>query len=60
MTERPMTVAQVADRWACSKDAIYALIRDQKLRAFRVGGKLLRIRAEDVTQWENAGGRRRM
>ncbi|MBN9291258.1 MAG: helix-turn-helix domain-containing protein [Hyphomicrobium denitrificans] len=56
MTEKPFTVAQVADRWACSRDAVYSLIRERKLRAFRVGGKLLRVTAGEVERWESAGG----
>lgn len=55
MTDKPFTVATLADRWQCSADAIYWLIREKRLPAFRLGGKLLRIRAEDVTAWENAG-----
>lgn len=53
---RPFTVASLAERWECSTHAVYALIRDKRLPAFRVGGKLLRIRAEDVQTWESAGG----
>lgn len=56
MTEKPFTVATLADRWQCSTHAIYWLIREKRLPAFRLGGKLLRIRAEDVTQWESTGG----
>lgn len=56
LTDRPMTVAQVAERWDCSTHAVYALIRAKRLPAFRVGGKLLRIQAKDVAAWESAGG----
>lgn len=56
MTDRPFTVATLADRWQCSAAAIYWLIREKRLPAFRLGGKLLRIRAEDVALWENTGG----
>jgi excisionase family DNA binding protein len=55
MTDKPFTVATLADRWQCSTAAIYWLIREKRLPAFRLGGKLLRIRAEDVVAWENAG-----
>ena len=55
MTEKPFTVAQVAERWACSPDAVYALIRSKKLQAFRVGGKLLRIQAKEIERWESIG-----
>jgi excisionase family DNA binding protein len=56
MTDKPFTVATLADRWQCSSAAIYWLIREKRLPAFRLGGKLLRIRAEDVASWENTGG----
>lgn len=58
MSDRPLTVAQVAERWACSRDAVYALIRTGQLPHFRVGGKLLRIKPGDVLAWENGGGMR--
>ena len=59
MTERPLTVAQVADRWDCSIDAVYAAIRKGDLQAFRVGGKLLRIKPEEIERWENVGANTR-
>lgn len=51
--EPPLTVQQLADRWACSRDAVYALLRTGRLPSFRVGGKLLRIKADVVRGWEN-------
>ena len=58
MSDRPYTVQELASRWQVSDEAIYDLIRrkDDPLPAFRVGGKLWRIRAEDVETWESAGG----
>ncbi len=55
MTDRPYTVSTLAERWGCSPDAVYALIRKGELKAFRVGGKLLRIQASEVERWESAG-----
>ncbi len=54
--DRPYTVASLAERWECSTHAVYALIREKRLPAFRLGGKLLRIRAEVVEAWERDGG----
>lgn len=59
---RPYTVAQLAARWQCAAESIYALIRKHErgepggLPAFTIGGKLLRIKAEVVDQWEGSGG----
>jgi excisionase family DNA binding protein len=59
---RPYTVEALAERWQCGKDAIYALIRKFAegepggLPAFTIGGKLWRIKAEVVDQWEDNGG----
>lgn len=56
MTDKPYTVAALADRWECTPQAVYATIKAGKLRAFRVGGKLLRVQAEEVARWESGGG----
>ena len=53
----PLSVAQLADRWACSRDAVYALIKSGQLPHFKAGGKLLRIKLADVVAWENGGAR---
>ena len=52
---RPYSVRDLAQRWACSRETVYSLIRSGELRAFRAGGKLLRITAAEVDRWENAG-----
>lgn len=46
------TVATLASHWGCGTDTVYALIHSGQLRAFRLGGKLLRIRAEEVERFE--------
>jgi excisionase family DNA binding protein len=55
---RPYTVALLAERWQCSPESIYALIRKGELKAFTIGGKLWRIRADVVDLWE--GGQTEM
>lgn len=46
------SVATLAEHWGCGADTIYSLIRGGELRAFKVGGKLLRIRADEVERFE--------
>lgn len=50
-----LSVAQVAERWQCSRDAVYDLINSGQLRAFRVGSKVLRLRLGDIEAWESGG-----
>jgi excisionase family DNA binding protein len=53
----PLTVEELAKRWQCTREAIYILLKRKvnPLPAFRVGGKLWRIRADDVLRWEKGG-----
>lgn len=50
--DRPLTVKMVAERWQCSAAHVRALVRSGKLRAFRLGGKLIRIPADAVVEAE--------
>lgn len=47
-----LTVAMLAERWGTSATFVYDLIRAGRLPAFRLGGKLLRIRPDDVEEFE--------
>jgi len=49
---RVYDVAGLAEHWACGTDTIYSLIRGGELQAFKLGGKLIRIRAEEVERFE--------
>lgn len=49
------TPATLATRWECSERHIRNLIESGALPAFRLGGKLLRIRREDVEAFECGG-----
>ncbi len=52
----------LADRWGCSGKTVRLLIEAGKLRAFRVGERLIRIPAEAVEEYEcrpNENGRRK-
>lgn len=49
------TPATLAERWACSDRQIRLMVQRGDLPAFRLGGKLIRIRREDVEayEWQN-------
>ncbi len=48
----PFTPETLADRWQCSARHIRNMVKDGRLRGFRVGGKLLRIGAGVVEEFE--------
>ncbi|RWO22861.1 MAG: DNA-binding protein [Mesorhizobium sp.] len=50
------TPAMLADRWECSESHVRNLIASGRLPSFRLGGKLLRIRASDVEDYECRSG----
>lgn len=54
MSERApvYSVASLAEHWGCGTDTVYALIRSGDLPAFKVGGKLLRVRGAEVERYE--------
>ena len=45
-------VPTLAERWACSPRTIRSLVASGELPSFRLGGKLVRIRADDVEKFE--------
>ena len=50
------TPAMLAERWECSERLVRNMITSGELPAFRLGEKLLRIRAEDVEAFECQNG----
>lgn len=52
-SDRPYSVKQLAERLGCSESHIYRMIEAGQIKAFRFGGKLLRISAKEVERWEN-------
>lgn len=48
------SVAQLADRWGCSTGHIYSLVKQERLRFFRIG-TLIRVSAEEVERIEGCG-----
>ena len=51
MSDTAFTVEMLAKRWCCSKDVIYAQLREGKLQGFRVGNAV-RISADEVRRIE--------
>lgn len=49
---RALTPEDVAERWGCSASHVRRLIANGELPAFRLGGKLIRIRPQDVEAYE--------
>lgn len=49
--ERRLSVAQLAQAWGCSRQHVYNLIEEGKLRSVRIGS-LIRIRPEDAREYE--------
>ena len=56
MDRKPYKVKELADRWSCSQETVYARIRSGELSAFTIGGKLYRVLASEVERWESGGG----
>src|SRR5262245_6388403 len=52
MGARSYTPAELAREWQCSERHIRNLVTKGQLRAFRLGGKLLRIPVEAVEEME--------
>lgn len=52
MIDRPLLPRQVAERWGCSERHVRNLIAAGQLRHFRLGGRLLRIPASAVEEYE--------
>lgn len=50
--DRPMRPHQVAERWGCSEQHVRNLIKRGELGHFRLGGRLLRIPASAVEEYE--------
>ena len=55
MTDRPFSIATLAERWGCSRRHVSNLIRKGALQSFRVGN-LLRVRPEEVERYECGTG----
>ncbi|TGV15779.1 DNA-binding protein [Mesorhizobium sp. M8A.F.Ca.ET.173.01.1.1] len=50
------TPAMLAERWECSERQVRNMVAAGVLPAFRLGGKLLRIRGADVERFECQNG----
>lgn len=52
MKQAVFDVPTLAQHWGCGTDTIYTLVRSGELRHFKLGGKLIRIRADEVERYE--------
>ena len=52
MEGRPYSPETLAERWGCTPSHVRKMVRRGDLRAFRLGGKLLRIPAVEVERIE--------
>lgn len=52
LANRPLVPADVAQRWGCSERHVRNLVKRGALRHFYVGGRLLRIPADAVEEYE--------
>lgn len=55
MSDRPYSVAQLAERWGFDDSHIYRMIKRGEIATFRFGGRAIRIAAAEVDRWENTG-----
>ncbi|WP_395774236.1 helix-turn-helix domain-containing protein [Agrobacterium pusense] len=53
---RVLTPARLADRWRCSERHVRNMLAKGELPFFKLGGKLIRIKVEDVENYEAKGG----
>lgn len=51
-TARHLTVAEVAARWACSRDFVEARIKDQSLACLKLSPRNIRVPVAVVEQFE--------
>lgn len=53
---KPYSPETLAAYWGCSARHIRRMCRDGELPSFKLGGRLLRIRADDVERYECQNG----
>lgn len=51
MTAQTFTIKSLAERWLCSPDIIYDMVRKGELKTFRVG-RAIRITGAEVDRYE--------
>lgn len=54
MSDRPYSIATLAERWGCSDDVVRRLVSQGHLQSFRVGA-LIRVSAAEVERYECKG-----
>lgn len=51
---KPFSIRTLAERWDCSEEHVRRMVKSGRLRTFDLGGKLIRISAEEVERWETS------
>ncbi|MCZ8520160.1 MULTISPECIES: helix-turn-helix domain-containing protein [Paenibacillus] len=51
MSEKRLTVFELADRWGVHHDTVYTMVRKKELPHFRVGNRIL-FREASIQKWE--------
>lgn len=59
MSERWLSVEEMAEYLGVSKDTVYALINKKNMPAHRIG-RFWKFKAEEVDEWVRTGGLLRM
>ena len=55
MSERWLSVEEIAEYLGVSKDTVYAWIRGRSMPAHRIG-RLWKFKAQEVDEWVKSGG----
>ena len=53
MSAKFLTVAQVAERWACDVSSVYREIQSGRLRALHIGEQAKRISLTELARYED-------
>lgn len=52
--DKPLTIAQIAERWGCSDETVRSLVKSGRLPGFRVG-RMMRVPLRYVLEMERGG-----
>jgi excisionase family DNA binding protein len=52
LDDRVLTINEIMVRWKCTRKVILAAIKEKRLAAFRPGGRVFRVRFDEVVRFE--------
>lgn len=52
VSSRPLTIAEVAERWQCSRDTVRNRIRTGALKCLRLSARMVRVLPEHIAEYE--------